>query len=112
LLSIDGKQYFLLTVQKPQSAKFYPPPPTHDCSFFTCLKVVCNENLGGLKRWHTLGIGFGPWRIAIDVLLAFNIDVVFYSMWFRFRRVMQSEEVVSLSLGETRPLSKFFFSLL
>jgi hypothetical protein len=24
--------------------------------------IVCNENQGGLGRWHTFDIGLGPWR--------------------------------------------------
>jgi hypothetical protein len=39
--------------------------------------VVGNENQGGSGRWHTFGIGLGPWRPMFFYLLivVFNFNV-------------------------------------
>ncbi len=39
--------------------------------FSASLKLVCNENQGGSGRWHTFGIGLGPWRSMFFWLYVF-----------------------------------------
>jgi hypothetical protein len=46
----------------------------------TDLKAVCNENQGWPGRWHTFGIGLGPWRSMFFCLLILLSSLI--SMYF------------------------------
>jgi hypothetical protein len=47
------------------------------------LKVVCNENHGGVRK--VAYIQYRSQTVAIEVCLPFNFAIVFDFMYFRFR---------------------------